>query len=244
MPDRLFADRRLAAIYDDVDNDRSDLDHYEEIIIELGAHRVLDVGCGTGVLACRLARRGFEVVGADPAAASLEIARAKRGADAVTWLHGDATALPPMHVDVAVMTGNAAQVFLTDTAWLRALRGLRQAVADGGHFVFESRDPAARGWERWRDQPPAIVNTSAGPVEHTIKLTAVELPLVSFRLTYRFLATGELLVSDSTLRFRERSELEDSLAESGFDVVEVRDAPDRPGREFVLIARASRTRAR
>ncbi len=45
-----------------------------------------------------------------------------------------------------------------------------------------------------------------------------------------------MLTSDSTLRFRSRDEIERSLADAGFDVTEVRDAPDRPGREHVFIA--------
>jgi len=45
-----------------------------------------------------------------------------------------------------------------------------------------------------------------------------------------------VLNSDSTLRFRSRAELADSLAAAGLAVEEVRDAPDRPGREFVFIA--------
>jgi len=46
-----------------------------------------------------------------------------------------------------------------------------------------------------------------------------------------------VLTSDSTLRFRERGEVESSLAAHGYVVEEVRDAPDRPGREFVFFAR-------
>jgi hypothetical protein len=61
--------------------------------------------------------------------------------------------------------------------------------------------------------------------------------LVSFRSTRVFASDGAVLTSDSTLRFRERAEIEASLAASGFEVTEVRDAPDRPGREFVFIAR-------
>ena len=45
-------------MYDPLDPDRSDLDVYETIVDELGARRVLDTGCCTGTLACRLARRG------------------------------------------------------------------------------------------------------------------------------------------------------------------------------------------
>jgi ubiquinone/menaquinone biosynthesis C-methylase UbiE len=40
---------------------------------------VLDVGCGTGALAQRLAERGYEVVGADPSAGMLEVMRARAG---------------------------------------------------------------------------------------------------------------------------------------------------------------------
>jgi hypothetical protein len=63
----------------------------------------------------------------------------------------------------------------------------------------------------------------------------VALPFVSFRYTYTFLADGAVITSDSTLRFRGRDELESSLTARGYRVLEVRDAPDRPGREFVFI---------
>jgi hypothetical protein len=51
-----------------------------------------------------------------------------------------------------------------------------------------------------------------------------------------FASDGEVLTSDSTLRFREREEIEAALVANGYEVAEVRDAPDRPGREFVFFA--------
>ena len=64
----------------------------------------------------------------------------------------------------------------------------------------------------------------------------MKLPLVSFRCTYTFLADGAVVTSDSTLRFRGRGETESNLAGHGYRVLDVRQAPDRPGREFVFIA--------
>lgn len=157
VADRIFAERRLAQVYDPLDPDRSDLSVYVALVDGFGARSVLDIGCGTGTFACLLANRGPAVTAVDPAAASLELARTKPGGDRVRWIHGYATDLPPLNVDLATMTANVAQVFLTD--------------------------------------------------------------------------------DDSTLRFRARDEVTASLVAAGFVVDEVRDAPDRPGREMVFIAR-------
>jgi hypothetical protein len=67
------------------------------------------------------------------------------------------------------------------------------------------------------------------------ELTDVSLPLVSFRWTFVF-PDGDVVISDSTLRFRERDEVASDLADNGYVVEEVRDAPDRPGRELVFFA--------
>ena len=75
-----------------------------------------------------------------------------------------------------------------------------------------------------------------GEVELRTEVTRVALPLVSFRHRYTF-PDGDVLDSDSTLRFRGRTEVEDSLTAHGFETLEVRDAPDRPGREHVFVAR-------
>jgi hypothetical protein len=75
------------------------------------------------------------------------------------------------------------------------------------------------------------------------EVTDVSLPFVSFRDTYRFRADGTVVTSDSTLRFRSRAELETSLVTQGYRVLDVREAPDRPGREFVFIAQRATERA-
>ncbi len=246
MPDAAFSHPRLAAIYDDVDGERDDLDMYVALVAEFGARSVIDVGCGTGSLACRLAALDLDVVGVDPAAASLDVAQRKPHADRVRWMHGDARALGDVEADrwadLLVMTGNVAQVFLTDEMWHTTLVALRAAAVDDAVLVFEARDPAARAWRRWtRDDTQRVVDTSQGRVECWVDVTEVALPFVSFRWTYRFLdddPSGEdsALESDSTLRFRRRDELAQTLRAAGWSLDDVRDAPDRPGLELVVIA--------
>ncbi|WP_329277789.1 class I SAM-dependent methyltransferase [Streptomyces sp. NBC_01451] len=239
MPDECFQHPRLAAIYDPLDPDRGDLDAYVDMTTEFGARRVLDIGCGTGVFALLLARRGIDVVGVDPALASLDVARAKSGADRVRWIHGDATALPPLQVDLATMTANAAQEITDPLVWRRTLRGAHAALRPGGHLVFETRDPSQRAWEQWKRESSYRVTEipGVGAVESWVELVGVRPPLVSFRWTFVFAEDGATLTSHSTLRFRERAEIEAELREQGYEVTAVRDAPDRPGREFVFLAR-------
>jgi SAM-dependent methyltransferase len=239
MVDAIFEHPRLAAIYDALDADRSDLDVYVAVADELGARRVLDLGCGTGTFALLLADRGIAVTGVDPAGGSLGVARAKLGAERVHWIHGDATALPPMQVDLATMTANVAQAIVDPTDWAATLRGAYDALRPGGHLVFETRDPAYRAWQEWNRAASYRVTeiSGVGAVESWVELTDVSEPLVSFRWTCVFASDGEVLTSDSTLRFRERDDVQAALVAHGYAVDEVRAAPDRPGREFVFFAR-------
>lgn len=238
VPDAAFADPRLAPLYDLFDHDRSDLDVYLSIVRDLDARSVLDVGCGTGCFAVLLAADGREVVAVDPAEASLEIARRKPGAADVRWLDTDATSLPALQVDLATMTDNVAQAIVDDAGWRATLAGVHGALRPGGFLVFETRDPARRAWNEWTPEATRGSRHVAGigRVERWVELTDVRPPLVSFRTTFVF-AGGDVLSSDSTLRFRERSEVEADLAEHGYELLEVRDAPDRPGRELVFLAR-------
>lgn len=238
-PDPLFADPRLAACYDTFDGERDDLPHYRAILAEHGARTVVDVGCGTGSLAVLLAADGLAVTGVDPARASLDVARGKSHAEAVTWVHGTAADLPPLAADAAVMTGNVAQVFVTDEAWTATLRGIRGALRRGGVLVFESRRPERRAWEEWEAETGETLHEVPGIGEVRQRPTGFEvaLPLVTFSDEFVF-ADGSALTSTTILRWRDEPELRTTLAAAGFAVEEVRDAPDRPGREFVVIARA------
>src|ERR1700728_4134852 len=186
--DTLFEDPRVAKLYDPLDPDRRDLAVYVAVVHELGARGVVDIGCGTGMFACLLADADIEVIGVDPATAMLDVARHKPGAERVRWIHGIATDLPPLQVDLVTMTGNVAQVFLSDDEWAATLRATTHALRPGGRLVFELRDRAREGWQEWNREHShrRLVIPGAGPVETWVELTAVSLPYVTFRMTFVF----------------------------------------------------------
>jgi len=243
MPDAIFSRPRLARVYDALEGDRSDLDTYLSLAAEAGA--VLDVGCGTGTLACLLAARGAEVLGVDPASASVDVARSKPGADRVNWLVGtapDAAADAANHqrFELATMTANVAQVFLTDADWISTLHAIRTCLRPGGLLAFETRNLEDRAWERWtKEQSHQVVDAGAdGLVEDWAEVTAVDGELVTFESPTVFLRDGERVESTSTLRFRSQDALQSTLAEAGFCAVEIRELPYAPTRGWLVLARS------
>jgi hypothetical protein len=111
----------------------------------------------------------------------------------------------------------------------------------GGRLVFETRDPARQAWLGWGrpDSDVEAVVPGVGGVRAWMDVTEVSGEFVTFRSSYVFESDGAELTSDSTLRFRSREAVLDSLAAAGFTTGEIRDAPDRPGREFVFVATRS-----
>ena len=255
--DAHYTDPALVSRYDAENSGRDDTLFYLDLAARLQAQTVVDVGCGTGVLAVALATTDLPptvgrrtVVGVDPAAPMLDVARARPGAEQVTWVEGTVDALldadQPVaagSVDLVVMTGHVAQVFLTDDDWAHVLQAAATLLRPGGHLSFETRDPDARAWTRWTPYRTRETTTGDDGVVSTgwVEVTSVADGLVTFD-GHTVLEDGVDRVSTSTLRFRSRSEVEDSLAAAGFDVVELVGDWDRSPvgpqtSELVVVAR-------
>lgn len=238
-----YVEPRLVELYD-LDSPRGpDTDFYVRLAADLDAHRILDLGCGTGVLTRELAAvEGRSVSGVDPSSAMLAVARRKPGAEQVRWIEGDASVLGTPNADLAIMTGHVAQVFLDEAEWAATLRAIHAALRPGGHLAFESRNPDDRGWERWtRDATFERIDSPFGPMECWLELIEVGNGRVRFEGHNVIAATGEVVVAPSELRFRSQAELTDSLLNAGFTVERVygdwnRGPVTRSSREMVFIA--------
>jgi SAM-dependent methyltransferase len=225
-----FTDPRLVAVYDTLNPYAAETQprFYAELAAETGAAAIVDLGCGTGLITCELARQGYRMTGVDPAPGMIEAARRRPWGDRVRWVVGDAGGVPAGDADLAIMSGHVAQFLVSDETWHAALTALRAALRPGGRVAFESRNPAAREWERWtRDARSVADDPVAGRIEMWSEVDDVRDGIVSSALHYVFAATGEELVSRARLRFRSEEELRASLRDAGFEVERVYGDWDR-----------------
>lgn len=238
-----FRDPRLIAVYDARYPWSRDDDFFLSVVNETPGARVLDLGCGTGRLALGLAAAGHTVTGVDPAPASLAAARAKPGAEQVTWVEGTSAQLPDAAFDMALMTSHVAQFFTEDTQWKETLADLKRSLVPGGRLAFDSRDPEDRRWQRWNpaDSRHRIELPHGSSVTSWTEVTAVREGTVNFIHHYAF-PDGEKLISSATLRFRTEAEIRSSLREAGFSTEQVyggwqREPVGAGDGEFLVIAR-------
>ena len=155
MPADVFEEEFFASLYDCLNGWSVSDDFYVEQAVRCGGP-VLDLGCGTGMLACSLAAKNLDVTGVDPAEAMLRVARARPGGEKVSWIHSDGQSLRlPQQFNFIYMTGHAFQQLLTDDDAVAVLRTAAHHLRAEGRFVFETRNPAAEAWLRWTPEHSA-----------------------------------------------------------------------------------------
>lgn len=239
---RSYTDPRLAAVYDEL-NPPNAADRFYLELAGSAPGTVLDMGCGTGWLACEMAARGHLVTGVDPAPAMLDVARARPGGKAVTWITGDAARLAlEARFDLIVMTGHVFQVFLEDREIAAALANLRHHLSPGGRIAFETRNALVRAWETWTPERTAtrVKVPNVGAVDVHYALRSVDSPFVTFETHFQF-APEDSLVTTNTLRFMAQDEVAKILAETGLAEVtwysDWNGSPFHPeSREIIAIA--------
>lgn len=217
-----YTEPRLVELYDRNNPRGADTDFYLNLAKSVSARRIIDLGCGTGLLTCELASEDREVIGIDPSIAMLSIAKNKPGAERVLWICGDSSNLEIDQADLALMTGNVAQVFLDDAEWNATLKSLHSALRTGGYLSFESRNPLAQSWRHWtRERTFEQINTDYGLMECWLDDVEVNGGIVQFSAHNKFISTNEDLVVKSQLRFRNETEYLQSLAKAGFRIIDV-----------------------
>ncbi|MGE0544855.1 MAG: class I SAM-dependent methyltransferase [Dehalococcoidia bacterium] len=218
-----YDDDFSASIYDDCNPWSASDAFYLQLARDIGGP-VLDVGCGTGMLACRIAAEGLSVVGVDPAEAMLAVARSRPGSERVTWVCSDGQSMRlPQRFDLAYMTGHAFQSLLTDIEIVALLKNVADHLGRDGRFVFETRNPAGMPWLTWTpEQSKLVVQTRQyGPIEQFYDAAAdTTIGMVDLVEHSRILDSGEERIGTGRLRFVSADRLAALIAQSGLTPLE------------------------
>ena len=197
----------------------------EALQLEAGA-RVLDVPCGTGRIASRLAGRGYDVVGVDVTERFLEMAKTRE--DGARYERLDMRDLPfEEEFDAAICFWGSFGYF-DDAGDLAQARAAARALKPGGRYLIDtpaSETILSRFTERdWFE------------VEGTVVLQERSYSLGEGRVEteWTFLREGRRESHRSSMRIYTLHELTELLGEAGFEAFEARDDELAP---FVLGSR-------
>ncbi|HEY0756779.1 MAG TPA: class I SAM-dependent methyltransferase [Ktedonobacteraceae bacterium] len=108
---------------------------------------LLDLACGTGRVALRMAAQGYQVTGVDIVPEMIALARQKAAERAISveWVVADARAFSlQRQFPFIFMLCNAWQFFLTRKDQEELLACVREHLQPGGCFLFETRNPTPR----------------------------------------------------------------------------------------------------
>jgi SAM-dependent methyltransferase len=222
MDEDPYRDEQLVELYDTDNAARDDHEYYRALADAVHANKIIDFGCGTGLLTRALAMRERMVIGVDPSATMLGYARRQLGADAVIWVDGDATAIEGAgDADLVVSSGNT-MMHLSPEAYPSVLSSLAEALKSGGFISFESRNPAARAWAQWtRSATYTERDIPSGHLREWIQVTEVDHGRVVFD-AHNVFQDGRDAVYTSVLYFRTAEEITTDLERAGFSDIRVR----------------------
>ena len=192
VPPELFDDDYLYFYAGLFDTERSD-DEAELIARLLSLEpgmRVLDVPCGEGRIAGRLARMGCEVVGIDYTESWIELARNQY--PEATFSHGDMRSLPYEDEFDAIVNWFTSFGYFDAQTNDRVLASFARALRPGGGLLLELHNP-------WRLQ--RLIATAGGSSAYVIDRDG---DMIADRVTYdretRTSRTERFVVRDGQLR--------------------------------------------
>jgi SAM-dependent methyltransferase len=204
---------------DDLNKPRADFDYCANLAE--GARSILDLGCGTGELIARLAD-GRRVAGVDPASAMLNIARERRGSDAVNWVVGDGRDVRiGERFDLVVLTGHAFLVFLSEADRARVLTTIAVHLSPEGRFIFDSRNPhypAAKS-QRRHVSSRRFEQSEMGEIESwNVSEYDEAAGILSYENGYRVSSTGEEFSAPAKIRYTPQPGLAREIEAAGLVV--------------------------
>jgi SAM-dependent methyltransferase len=228
----------LAEIYHEMYQHVFDYDvefqFYDTILKNNNCLRILEIGCGSGMLARRFLKKGYDYLGLDLYNEMLDIAR--REVKSGRFVQGDMRNLTlDAQFDAVLITGRSLAYVIENKGILDTLKGIYNSLIDNGLLVFGVFD-AKQIFDNFGDFEQNIehVNKKIRRISHLEKNLATGWTW-DWTARYSIEQDGKASEYDdlTTLRAFTRDEIELFLKLAGFEIEEVIDE----GKAFTIIAR-------
>ena len=122
-------------MYEQVFDYNQEFDFYNTLLKDHNCLKILEVGCGSGMLARRFLKAGYEYLGLDLYDEMLTIARTEIGSD--RFVQGDMRHIDyDRQFDAVMITGRSLAYVTENQGVMDTLKGIHKALKDHGLFVF------------------------------------------------------------------------------------------------------------
>jgi SAM-dependent methyltransferase len=212
-----------------------EVDLIERILIRqgfTGPRNLLDLGCGTGAHALRLAQRGHCVVGVDRSPEMLVQARAKAAVHDLSLEFHQAD-IRCLHLgrqfDAVLMMFTVLGYQLSEADLMAALASVRRHLALGGLFIFDVWHGPAVLADRPAERDMSVVHGSGRVSRKTRAVLDVSRRLCRVNFELERVDVGgrvQQWQEEHTVRYYFREELESTLCQSHLELLNFRNFPD------------------
>ena len=220
MKNAEFNNKKLAQIYENFNQFSEDEDFWLRIIKSLWVKNIIDFWAGTWIFTLVLLDRWYELIAIEPSHEMLAIAKSKTHSDRIKWLQWSTNKLEGFKTDLILMTSHVAQFITGDNEWRELLEKSHAALNSWWYILFDSKNPLLKPWENYtRENYNRTKDTVFWEVNMQIDLKDISGNVITHSIHYNFLETWEKFVSDNTLIYRSKGEIEESLKKAGFEII-------------------------
>ncbi len=210
---------RIARVYDLLYGGALDTPATVERLAALaGDGPILELGVGTGRIACPLAERGIPVHGIEVSEAMVAELRARPGGDRVAVTLGDFAAVPvPVPFSLVYVVFSTLFGLLTQDDQVRCFENVAQRLAPGGAFLVEAFVPDLTRFTRGQNLSTVRVELDGVMLDATkvdvaaqrvdsqhVVIAEEGIRLYPVRLRYAWPSELDLMARLAGLRLRER----------------------------------------
>ena len=210
-------------MYQQIFNYPKEFRFYHSILKKRKCRKILEIGCGTGMLAKHFLDTGYDYLGLDLYNEMIDIARRETGSD--RFIQGD---MRHLHLkdtfDTVLITGRSIAYITTNSGLLSTFKGINQVLKKKGLIIFDAFD-ANKIFENFNPESEQVVKSGNKKITRKTRLKKNLATGWTWDFHAKYIIEENDQVQEyddfSTLRAFTKEEIRLFLSLTGFHLLEV-----------------------